>query len=171
MEKDGTASDKFRISSAMATDAQWIGDLWTSEWGGDVMVSRGRSRRLADAVALVAWLGEERVGLATYCIDEVPTLECELLSLNAVVENRGVGTALLKAVEDRAREAGCPRTVIITSNDNLAALRFYQRRGYRIAAVHSGAIDTARIQKPSIPIIGNDGIEIHDEVELMRNLT
>lgn len=77
---------------------------------------------------------------------------------------------MLTAVEDKARAAGCNRVWLITSNDNVEALRFYQRRGYRITAVYPGAIDEARKIKPAIPLIGNHGIEIHDEIELAKEL-
>ena len=54
----------------------------------------------------------------------------------------------------------------MTTNDNLGALRFYQRRGLRLVAVHRGAVDHARAVKPAIPRVGEHGIEIHDELEL-----
>jgi hypothetical protein len=81
-----------------------------------------------------------------------------------------VGSALLAAVENHARADGFHRIWLITTNDNLDALRFYQRRGYVIAAVHSGAVDRARRLKPGIPEVGYYGIPIHDEVELHKGL-
>jgi ribosomal protein S18 acetylase RimI-like enzyme len=60
----------------------------------------------------------------------------------------GVGSALLGAVEKVAADHGAKRVVVITSNDNLSALRFYQLRGYRMVAVLVGAIDAARESKP-----------------------
>ncbi|MBP2020035.1 ribosomal protein S18 acetylase RimI-like enzyme [Symbiobacterium terraclitae] len=150
-----------------ASDWDWLARLWTEEWGGTTMVTRGRVHRLADLAGLIAREGDARVGAATFRIEGA---ECELLSLNASGRGRGVGTALLRAVEAAAREAGCGRVWLITSNDNLDALRFYRRRGYRLVAVHAGAIDEARRAKPSIPLIGNHGIPIHDELELEKRL-
>ena len=69
-----------------------------------------------------------------------------------------------RAVPEPARR-GCSRTWLITSNDNVNAIRFYQRRGMRLVAVHRGAIDEARQLKPSIPLVGKHGIPIHDELE------
>jgi RimJ/RimL family protein N-acetyltransferase len=82
-----------------------------------------------------------------------------------------VGTALIEAVTEAAREAGCRRLWLITTNDNLHALRFYQRRGFRLAALHRDGITESRRQKPSIPLIGLDGIPIRDEIELEMALT
>jgi hypothetical protein len=59
---------------------------------------------------------------------------------------------------------------LITSNDNLNALRFYQRRGYRLAAVHRDAIVLARQIKPEIPLVGDFGIPLTDEIELEKLL-
>jgi len=147
-------------------ERQWLADLWHSEWGGDTMVSRGHVYRLADLQALVAKAVGELVGAATYRFDDAGG--CELMSINAVSQGGGVGTRFLNAVEDEARRAGCQRVWLITSNDNLDALRFYQRRGYRITAIYPGAIDEARRIKPTIPIVGDHGIEIHDEIELSK---
>lgn len=132
------------------------------------MVSRGHEYQLAELESLIARLDEKLVGAATYRLTE--DLSCELMSLNSSNRGQGAGSQLLAAVEQVAREAGCRRVWLITSNDNLDALRFYQRRGYRITGVHSGAIDQARRMKPSIPLVGDHGIEIHDEIELAKNL-
>jgi GNAT superfamily N-acetyltransferase len=150
-----------------ASDREWLGALWREEWGGETMVSRGHVYSLADMDALIAWSGQARVGLATYLVSGAG---CELMSLNAVAEGQGAGTALLAAVEEEARRRGCARVWLITSNDNLDALRFYQRQGYRLCAVYPGAIDEARKLKPTIPLTGYFGIPIRDEVELEKRV-
>lgn len=148
-------------------DRDWLANLWLTEWGGQSMISKGNEHRLADLEALIAWEGQARVGVATFHIDRSG---CELLSINASSQGGGVGTALLQAVEEAARKAGCSRVWLITSNDNLDALRFYQRRGYRLIAVYPGAIDEARKIKPTIPQVGYHGVPIHDELELEKQL-
>lgn len=59
-------------------------------------------------------------------------VECEIVSLDSVIENQGVGSALLKQTETFAAQHGCVTIRLITTNDNLHALRFYQKRGYQI---------------------------------------
>jgi ribosomal protein S18 acetylase RimI-like enzyme len=57
----------------------------------------------------------------------------------------------------------------VTTNDNVDALRFYQRRGFRLAALRAGAVEDARARlKPEIPWTGADGIELRDELELEK---
>ncbi len=149
------------------SDVHWLADLWRAEWNGDIMISKGCVHHLHELETLIAWTGAERVGAATFMVDGS---DCELMSINSLAQAQGVGTKLLESVEDHARRTGCERVWLITSNDNVAALRFYQRRGYRIMAVHVGGIDRARKTKPSIPLTGCHGIEIHDEIELEKRL-
>jgi ribosomal protein S18 acetylase RimI-like enzyme len=78
----------------------------------------------------------------------------------------GIGTALIDAVRDVAERAGCTRLWLVTTNDNLDALRFYQRRGFVLAALHRDAIEAARTLKPGIPAVGEYGIPIRDEIEM-----
>jgi ribosomal protein S18 acetylase RimI-like enzyme len=126
----------------------------------------------ADDQAVIASddAGGEVVGVATYRIDGAA---CELGTLYAVEGRRraGVGSRLVDAVVGAAREAGCRRVWLVTTNDNVDALRFYQRRGFRLAELHAGAVDRSRATlKPSIPAIGEHGIPIRDELVLEREL-
>ncbi|MCY0903179.1 MAG: GNAT family N-acetyltransferase [Firmicutes bacterium] len=151
--------------SVNAQDVSWIQKLWSEEWGGAVMVSKGVAYRLDDLEMRLAWIDGMRVGLITW---HKTSEGSEVMSLNALCERKGVGSALLQAVEDDTRYRGGARCFLITSNDNLDALRFYQRRGYRIIRVDPGAVDEARRIKPSIPLFGQYGIPIHDELELEK---
>lgn len=162
------ATPTIRIAPPTNTeDRAWLARLWAEEWGGETMVSRGRLHRLADLDALIAWDGAARVGAATYHLDGGGV---ELTSINATRPGAGVGSALLTAIEQAAREAGAGRLWLITTNDNLDALRFYQRRGYRLTALHPSAVDEARTLKPGIPPLGNHGIPLRDELELAKEV-
>jgi GNAT superfamily N-acetyltransferase len=141
----------------------WLREHLALSWGSAIIASRDREHDAAALPALVALRGEELAGLATFRLADG---ECELVTIEAFVRWQGVGSALLGAVVARARESGAARLWLVTSNDNLAALRFYQRRGLRLTAVHSGAVDRARRQRPAIPLLGAHGIEVHDELEL-----
>jgi GNAT superfamily N-acetyltransferase len=134
-----------------------------ASWGSPLVVSRGHVHDAARLPALACVAGDDIVGLATFDIRDA---QCELVTLDAFLQGRGIGSALLDGVTEVARRQACRRLWLITTNDNLRALRFYQRRGLRLVAVHRGAVDAARLLKPSIPPIGADGIPIHDELEL-----
>ena len=156
------------VSPSGAEDAQWLQELWRSQWAGDTLVSCGRVYHLEDLECRIAWKDGARAGAATFFHHAMNG--CELMTIDALTQYEGVGTVLLRDVEEQAVARGCRRIWLITSNDNLSAMRFYQRRGYRLCAVYHGAIDLAREFKPSIPLVGHHDIPIRDEVELEKFL-
>jgi N-acetylglutamate synthase-like GNAT family acetyltransferase len=102
---------------------------------------------------------------------DVVGAECEILTLHADRQWAGLGTAMVAMVVDRAVAAGCRICWVLTTNDNVDALRFYQRRGFRLSALRCGAVDEARrTLKPRIPVTGDHGIPLRDEIELTRDL-
>ena len=111
--------------------------------------------------------GGERAGLATYLIEGT---DCELVTIDALTLGGGIGGALLEAVADTARAAGCTRVHLITTNDNLPALRLYQRHGFMLTGVRLDEVEVSRQRKPQIPATGHAGIPIRDELELERPL-
>ena len=121
-----------------------------------------------DLPGFVAELDGNVAGLVTFHIagDRIAGDVCEIVTLDSLRPDQGIGTSLVEAVKVAASAAGCRRLWLITTNDNLHALGFYQKRGFRLVAVHPGAMDAARRLKPEIPLIGNDGIPIQDEIEL-----
>ncbi|GAA2455963.1 GNAT family N-acetyltransferase [Streptomyces macrosporus] len=155
------------VRPVTAADRATVAGLLAASWGGTTVVGHGT---VHDASALPALLAErdgEPAGLLTYTVTgEGADRALEIVTLDAVVRHTGVGSALLAAAVDVARKAGARRVWLITTNDNLDALRFYQRRGMRIVGVSPGAVDEARALKPSIPLIGDHGIELHDELVL-----
>jgi len=146
-------------------DREWARHLGVESWGAECVVSRFRLAYPHRLPGFVAWKQDERVGLLTYHIEG---RICEIVSLESLREGIGVGTALLDSACQAADEAGCHCLWLITTNDNLYALRFYQRNGFRLTAVHPGAVDEARRLKPQIPLTGFDGIPIRDEIVLVR---
>jgi hypothetical protein len=70
-----------------------------------------------------------------------------------------------------AAERGCRRLWLVTTNDNLHALGFYQRRGLRLCALHAGSLDRDRALKPELPEINPDNrIPMRDLLELELEL-
>lgn len=147
-------------------ERDWAIEVLTEWWGGTTVAGRGRVWDLYAVPGIVAEAGGERVGLVTYSIEGD---HCEIVTMNGFV--KGAGGALLRAVADTARAAGCERLQVMTTNDNANAIRFYQRHGMRFAALRIGAVDEARrTLKPQIPEIGNDGIPIRDEIDFAMDL-
>ena len=127
---------------------------------------------LHDPVADDALLAEDEngalIGVLTF---QTAGRDREISALYAAASWRGIGSTLIETAVDLARVDGCDRLWLVTTNDNVDALRFYQRRGFRLAELHQGAVDTSRATlKPSIPEIGEHGIPLHDELVLERHL-
>jgi GNAT superfamily N-acetyltransferase len=127
------------------------------------VVGRGTVWKPAELPGFAAFEGAECVGLVTYELDGET---CEVVSIDALEEGRGIGSALLEAVVGGARDAGCSRVQLLTTNNNLRALAFYQKRGFRLVGLVPGAIDEERSLKPSIPLLDAAGLPIRDELHL-----
>lgn len=150
-----------------AADRDWVRALMREHWGDEIVVVNGHVHRPHELPGFIAEDGDEKVGLITYNIDGDA---CEVVSLNALRSGMGIGTMLIDAVREAAIAAGCRRLWLITTNDNVDALRFYQSRGFVIRAVRINAMEAARQLKPEIPLTGAYGLPIRDEIELGRKI-
>ena len=135
-----------------------------------------RAARLGELVRPMdhpAFVAEDAAGHLLGMLTYVPGpdwRQCEVLSLHTDEQWRGAGTVLIEAAAQLARRQGCTRLWVITTNDNVDALRFYQRRGFCLVRVHRGAVDRSRATlKPEIPLVGAYGIPLRDEIELERS--
>jgi N-acetylglutamate synthase-like GNAT family acetyltransferase len=155
------------IRKINAADMNWIQRVLKDYWGSCLIVSRGNIYQADHLPGFIAKNSGENVGLVTYSINNT---ECEIVTLNSLSEDQGIGTSLLNEVIITARKAGCQFLCLITTNDNLRALRFYQKRGFILFALHPRAVEQSRKLKPEIPEIGYNGIPIRDELELQMIL-
>jgi len=138
--------------------------------GGQQIVSNGVLHTLSDYDAVVAYAGNQRVGFAVFRLD-LP--EAELLAIRAVAQWGGVGTQLIRNVEERVKAKGAQTLWLCTTNDNISAIQFYQRRGYRFRALHTGEFQNVlRIKgiDPETPVVGQNNIVIRDELVFEKSL-
>jgi len=156
-----------RVLSVGANDGVAV-EAFLGEHGSLRVARRGELVDSLDHPAFLAWVGDVLSGVATYVVDGEA---CELLTLHARHQFAGVGTALVEAVARAAREADCRRLWVVTTNDNVDALRFYQRRGFRLTQLRPGAVDESReTLKPEIGTVGAHKIPLRDELELELTL-
>ncbi|MCY4062528.1 MAG: GNAT family N-acetyltransferase [Chloroflexi bacterium] len=168
----------FTIRPLERADREWVAHFLDERWGTTQIVSRGKAVYGHLLPGFMAERGAgaeaeeqedeakaENIGLITVHIGE---RDCEITTLDSLDESMGVGSALVEAVEEWAREVGIKRLWLVTTNDNLEALKFWQKRGYELVSVHRNAIADARRIKPQIPITGLNGITIRDEIELEK---
>jgi ribosomal protein S18 acetylase RimI-like enzyme len=149
-------------------DNGWMSQLFIEHWGSDNVAARGVIHYARDLrEGFVAMLNDERVGLIT-C--EIADDSCEIVSLNSLRPSMGTGTMLIEAAKNVAIRAHCKRLWLITTNDNINALRFYQKRGFVLVALYRDAVARVRKLKPEIPLIGDNGIPLRDEIELEMSI-
>ena len=141
--------------------------FWIEHWGGDEMLVHGKIHRPEQLDGFVVEEQAVWIGLITFIVENN---ELEIVSLNSLREGQGIGTTLIDKIIEEARATECRRIFLITTNDNLHALGFYQRRGFELARINRGAVNESRKIKPSIPLIGKNNIPLRDEIELEMNL-
>ena len=145
------------------TDRPTVEWLTTQLWGAPEVVVHDDVFYPAALPGFIAESDGRIAGLVTF---DVRPGVLEIVTINALEQFAGIGTMLIEAVRAEAKRHGCPEVTVTTTNDNVAALRFYQRRGFRLAALRSGAVDRSRLRKPEIPRIGDFGIPLRDEIDL-----
>ena len=153
----------FEVRDSTKDDRDWITDVLIDNWASNIVVTRGITYEADKLPGIIVEIHGVRVGLMTY---KISSGEFEIITMNAIEKGIGVGTALLDEAERIAKRNGCVRIWLITTNDNVDALRFYQRRGFEIVALHRYAIEESRKLKPLLPFVGKYGIPIRDEIEM-----
>jgi len=130
-------------------------------WHSPFVMSLGRKFFPEKEEGFIERRDGEIVGLLTYHVENDVM---EILTLNSTLEKSGIGSSLMLSAINAAREAECQKVLLTTTNDNLRAIGFYQRLGFRMVSINLGVVDEARKVKPSIPLTGERGIPIHDEI-------
>ncbi|MET3729398.1 N-acetylglutamate synthase-like GNAT family acetyltransferase [Fictibacillus halophilus] len=145
-----------------------INKFFQKHWGSPEMVISSGTFNCNELDGFVA-INEmgEIVGLLTYIIHKNV---CEIISLDSTLENKGIGTELLKKVEIQAINQKVIHVKVTTTNDNIKALSFYQKRGYCLTNLLPNEVEKARKVKPEIPQVADNGIPIRDEIVLSKCL-
>jgi 8-oxo-dGTP pyrophosphatase MutT (NUDIX family)/GNAT superfamily N-acetyltransferase len=153
----------FSIRPITIAEKDWVDHLMITEWGAEIVIAHGDIFHPAELPGFIAAIGRKIVGLITYNITKE---ECEIITINSQHEGLGIGTALIDAVLQTAQATSCQRLFLVTTNNNLHALRFYQKRGFILSDVRINAIARSRELKPQIPLRDEEGLPIRDEIEL-----
>ncbi|MGZ6347352.1 MAG: GNAT family N-acetyltransferase [Anaerolineales bacterium] len=149
------------------TDVPRLRQFWLDRWCGDVMIVHGQAFRPELLEGFIVEEGNDWLGLVTFYVQDN---ECEIVSLDSLCEGRGLGSSLIEQVILEARRKFWQRIFLSTTNDNLRALGFYQKRGFELVGIRRGTLDETRKLKPGIPLIASNGIPIRDEIELELSL-
>ena len=135
-------------------------------WGSDIIVSRGKTYKAGDLDGFLACDNGRITGLGLYVLND----DCEIVLLETFIQKAGIGTQILRKIKEIAQDSMCKRIWLVTTNENINAIQFYQKRGFHISNIYLNAMEEARRIKPEIPKIAENGIEIRDEIEFEMNL-
>ncbi len=148
-------------------DREEVARFIESHWQSRVVMSSGKAFYPHQEQGFFERRGGEIVGLLTYHIED----QCmEILTLNSTVEGQGIGSLLMLSAIDRARELNCKKIWLTTTNDKLRVVDFHQRLGFRLSSVRLGVVDEARRVKPQIPLTGERGIPMRDELVMVLEI-
>jgi len=151
------------VRPVQESDRPTVEWLTTQLWGAaEVVVHDG----VFYPAALPGFIAERVGRIAGLVTFDVRPGVLEIVTINALDKHTGIGTLLIEAIRAEAKRRGCHEIMLTTTNDNIGALRFYQRRGFRLAALRPGAVDRSRLLKPEIPRTGDYGIPLRDEIDL-----
>ncbi len=156
------------VRSIEENDKPNIAGLLEYYWGSTEVISHGKCH---DAVNLAGYVAETNEGIKGWAQFYIEDGQCEIVVLKSIEEGLGIGTRLLDEIKQLAIKEKCKRIWLVTTNDNVYAMRFYQLRDFRFCKVHCDAITKARKIKSGIPQYGIDNISIQDEIEMEILLT
>lgn len=152
-----------KIRSATLNDSSWLNDLMEKSWGGLPLVIRGKKYY---PILLEGIIAENEKDIAGFLFYEIQDEDCEIIVFEVFDKFKGTGTIILNKLKEVAISKHCKRIYLMTTNDNLDALRFYQKRGFTICEIHLDSVKFSRKIKPTIGMFGDHGIPVRDEIDL-----
>jgi len=159
----GVPSDATPVVSPIASgDRDWVAETLVREWTSTSVARLGELVEAAELPGHLATLAGRRVGLV---LVDVRHREYEVVAISTSEPRRGVGRALMECCFAEARAAGCRRVWLVTTNNNITAIAFYQRLGMDLRALHRHALRVSRELKATIPERDADGVRIDHELE------
>ena len=153
---------EYKIITITENNRNEVNQILINEWESTDIIIRSKIIDGTKLDGFIAIMDNKIIGLITYMIEEK---ECEICSLNSFIENKGIGSNLIKKVIEFAKANNCSRVKLITTNDNIRGLEFYQRRGFVFSNIYKNAIENSRKIKPQIPLFADNGLPIRDEIE------
>jgi ribosomal protein S18 acetylase RimI-like enzyme len=153
------------VREATDSDRAAARELFQRDFGRTRIVAFGEVMDIESMPALVAVLYAEPSGALAYRLLG-DSLHIVALATDPMWQRSGVGGYLVAEAELIARKLKLGRIVVATTNDNLPALHFYQRRGYRMTELVASSVVAHTHQE----IAGFAGIPVRDEIRLEKRL-
>jgi ribosomal protein S18 acetylase RimI-like enzyme len=153
------------VREASDLDRAAARELFQRDFGRRQIVAFDTVMDMDQMPALVAVVHAEPSGALAYRLLG-DALHIVALATDPMWQRAGVGAYLVAEAELLARRLKLARVVVTTTNDNLPALYFYQRRGYRLTALVADSVRYHTRQEHQ----GFAGIPVRDEIRLEKVL-
>ncbi len=144
-----------------------INTIMINNWGATEIILRNK---IIDGTKSKGFIAEDNNKMVGFLLYDINDDICEIIALYSFVERKGIGSFLLNKIKEIATLKKCDRIVVITTNDNLIALKFYQKRGFFLSKLYCNAFDNIRKIKPNLPKLGENNIPLNDEIELVYKI-
>jgi GNAT superfamily N-acetyltransferase len=155
--------DEFRLEPA---GRELIGRLWMDFTRLPIVTMSRRYDDPGEVEAIVCRDEEGRVcGHVSFSVDGESG---EIVTLEALVQGQHIGGRLIDASEEEMRRHGVRRIIVTTTNDNIRAQGFYQRRGYRLKRIELDGMKRVRAAKVDVPETGYEGLPLLDMWEFEK---
>ena len=152
-----------QIRPIVEDDRPWVRSIHRKWWGAESLIIRKTRYEPAGMDGFIAIHNDEKVGLVILRYEENL---CEIISLTIFDSNPLIGKQLIQVSIQDAKDHASTQMIVVTTNDNTGALRFYQQMGFRLRELRVGIVEESRKLKPEIPLEGKYHIPIRDELEL-----
>lgn len=143
---------KITIKTVNKEDKNTVEKILKDRWGSTKIVYQGKVFFANQLPGFLAVADNHAVGLITY---KIKGKFCQIITLDALLKRKGIGTALINRLKKEGEKEGWKKIKVVTTNDNLDGLRFYQRRGFVLKKIYSQAVNQSRKIKQEIPLIGD----------------
>jgi ribosomal protein S18 acetylase RimI-like enzyme len=154
------------VREATDADRRAARELFQQDFGRTQIVAFGEVMDIDQMPALVAVMHIEPSGALAYRLMG-NALHIVALATDPMWQRSGVGGHLVAEAELLARRLKLARLIVSTTNDNLPALYFYQRRGYKLTDLVPNSV----IEHTHNEQLGFAGIPVRDEVRLEKRFT
>lgn len=144
-----------------------INTIMINNWGATEIILRNK---IIDGTKSKGFIAEDNNKMVGFLLYDINDDICEIIALYSFIEKKGIGTFLLNKIKEIATLKKCERIVVITTNDNLIALKFYQKRGFFLSKLYCNVFDNIRKIKPNLPKLGENNIPLNDEIELVYKI-
>jgi len=143
---------------------EWVRNDLISQFGSEKIISIGK--QYENASTLAGFIAENENTFSGVLLYSISGNECELVYVHAIKPGNGVGKNLIAKLIETVKNKAIERLWVITTNDNLEALAFYQKQEFNLVKVYPNAMEKVRKIKPFVPMTGKNDIPLRDMIEL-----